>query len=330
MRRRVLAGLGLGLMCAPLAGAAPAGGPALEVPIACDMGRACQIQSYVDRDPGAAAKDYRCGLRTYDGHNGVDFRVPDMAAQRRGVDVLAAAAGRVTRLRDGVPDISFRAPGAPPVAGRECGNAVVIDHGGGWETQYCHLARGSLRVKSGQAVRAGEPIARVGLSGMTEFPHLHLRLSRQGAVVDPFGAGPGCGDQAGPGHWTPAAAARLAYRTGLVLNAGFAAAPVVMGDVEAGGMTVPDARSPNLLAYARMIGLQKGDQLALTLTGPGGAVLAQSRTAPMDRDKAQYLAYAGKRRTAPSWPAGTYRARVQVLRGGKAVSERPFALTIGG
>lgn len=328
MGRRAVAGFGLGLMCAPLVGAAPADGPALAIPIACDMGRVCQVQSYVDRDPGPAAKDYRCGLRTYNGHNGVDFRVPDMAAQRRGVDVLAAADGRVTRLRDGVPDISIRAPGAPSTAGRECGNGIVIDHGGGWETQYCHLARGSLRVKSGQAVRAGEPIARVGLSGQTEFPHVHLRLSRQGAVVDPFGAGPGCGAQAGRAYWTAAAAAKLAYRTGLVLNTGFAAAPVAMGDVEAGGIAPPDASAANLLAYARVIGLQKGDQLALTLSTPDGAVLAQSRTPPMDRDKAQYLAYVGKRRTTPSWAAGTYRARVQVLRGGKTVSEAPFAWTI--
>jgi murein DD-endopeptidase MepM/ murein hydrolase activator NlpD len=317
-------------MCTPLAGAAPAEGPALAIPIACDMGRVCQIQSYMDRDPGPAAKDYRCGQRTYDGHNGVDFRVPDMAAQRRGVDVLAAAAGRVTRLRDGVPDISIRAPGAPPTAGRECGNGVVIDHGGGWETQYCHLARGSLRVKSGQEVRAGEPIARVGLSGQTEFPHVHLRLNRQGVAVDPFGAGQGCGPQAGRSYWTEAAAAKLAYRTGVVLNTGFAAAPVALPDVEAGGIAVPNAQSPNLLVYARVIGLQKGDQLALTLTGPDGAVLAQSRTPPMDRDKAQYLAYAGKRRTTATWPAGAYRGRVQVLRGGKAVGEAPFALTIRG
>lgn len=330
MDRRALAGLGLGLLCAPLGGAAPADGPALSIPIACEMGKVCQIQSYMDRDPGRAAKDYRCGLRTYDAHHGVDFRVPDMAAQRRGVAVLAAAPGRVARLRDGVADVSIRSAGGAAVQGRECGNGVVIDHGGGWETQYCHMALGSLGVKVGQTVRGGEPIGRVGLSGQTEFPHLHFRLSRQGAAVDPFGAGAACGAQAGRSYWTPAAAAKLPYRTGIVLNTGFAAAPVAMGDVEAGGIAAPDAAAANLVVYARVIGLQKGDQLALSLTGPDGQVLAQSRTPPMDRDKAQYLAYAGKRRTTPAWRPGAYRARVEVLRGGRAVSSAPFALTIRG
>jgi murein DD-endopeptidase MepM/ murein hydrolase activator NlpD len=328
MGRRTLAALATALLGAPLVGASPAEGPALSVPIACEMGRVCQVQSYFDRDAGPAAKDYRCGLRTYDGHGGVDFRVPDMAAQRRGVDVLAAADGRVSRLRDGAPDVSMREAGAPAVEGRECGNGVVIDHGGGWETQYCHLARGSLRVKQGQAVRAGEPIARVGLSGQTEFPHVHLRLSRQGVATDPFGGGPGCGAQAGRSYWTAAAAAKLPYRTGIVLNTGFAGRPVANPDVEAGGIPPPDARSPALVAYARVIGLEKGDQLALTLTGPDGRVLAQSRTPPMDRDKAQYVAYVGKRRTTPGWTPGDYRGRVQVLRNGRAVAERPFSVTV--
>jgi len=328
MGRRTLAAMATGLLAAPLAGAAPAEGPALSIPIACEMGRVCQVQSYFDRDPGPAAKDYRCGLRTYDGHGGVDFRVPDMTAQRRGVDVLAAADGRVSRLRDGVADVSVRETGVAAVHGRECGNGVVIDHGGGWETQYCHLARGSLRVKQSQAVRAGEPIARVGLSGQTEFPHVHLRLSRQGVAVDPFARGPGCGAQAGRGYWTADAAAKLAYRTGAILNTGFAGRTIANPDVEAGGVAPPDAQAAALVAYARVIGLEKGDQLALTLAGPDGQVMAQSRTPPMDRDKAQYVAYVGKRRTTGAWAAGDYRARVQVLRNGRAVAERPFSLTI--
>ena len=46
----------------------------LALPVACQMGRTCFIQQYFDHDPGPGAKDYRCGVMTYDGHDGVDIR----------------------------------------------------------------------------------------------------------------------------------------------------------------------------------------------------------------------------------------------------------------
>ena len=119
----------------------------LALPIQCRVGVDCEIQNYVDRDPGPGAKDYTCGSRSYQDHNGVDFRLPTLARQRQGVAVLAAADGRVLRVRDGVADVSVRAAGAQSVDGRECGNAVVIGHEGGFETQYCHMANGSVRAK---------------------------------------------------------------------------------------------------------------------------------------------------------------------------------------
>ncbi len=59
---------------------------------------------------------------------------------------------------------------------RECGNGVVIAHAGGWETQYCHMAQGGLAVKPDQPVTTGQTLA-VGLSGLTEYPHLHFTVS---------------------------------------------------------------------------------------------------------------------------------------------------------
>src|SRR5687767_9768954 len=88
------------VLLAPAAATAPER-PSLGFPLACELGRTCEIQHYVDRDPSPATKDYRCGLKTYDKHNGIDIRLLDMAAQRAGVAVLAAAPGRVARLRDG-------------------------------------------------------------------------------------------------------------------------------------------------------------------------------------------------------------------------------------
>src|SRR6185436_18027159 len=123
---------------------------ALALPLACEFGKTCFIQQYFDHDPSPGALDYRCGPMSYDGHDGVDLRVPTLAAQRTGVPVLAAAEGVVRGVRDGMPDVSIRAAGIESVRGRECGNGVVLLHAGGWETQYCHMAKDSLRVKNGE------------------------------------------------------------------------------------------------------------------------------------------------------------------------------------
>ena len=129
--------------------------PALTLPLACHAGVDCFVQNYVDH-PGAAPRDHRCGSQTYAGHDGTDFRLPTLAILRRGVAVLAAATGTVRALREGVTDrLIATAADHSAVAGRECGNGVVIDHPGGWQSQYCHMAKGSVAVSTGQRVAAG-------------------------------------------------------------------------------------------------------------------------------------------------------------------------------
>jgi hypothetical protein len=56
------------------------------------------------------------------------------------------------------------------------GNHVVIDMGNGVYAAYAHLRRGSVRVKKGQRVTAGEQIAECGNSGNSSEPHLHFQL----------------------------------------------------------------------------------------------------------------------------------------------------------
>ena len=48
------------------------------------------------------------------------------------------------------------------------------------------MKRGSILVTEGEIVDAGTPLGQVGLSGKTEFPHLHISLRHNGEVVDPF------------------------------------------------------------------------------------------------------------------------------------------------
>jgi len=56
------------------------------------------------------------------------------------------------------------------------GNYVVIDHGHGEYSLYAHLQPGSVRVKVGETVKTGQPIAKLGSSGNSTEPHLHFQV----------------------------------------------------------------------------------------------------------------------------------------------------------
>jgi len=185
-------------------------------------------------------------------------------------------------------------------------------------------------VKVGDTVTAGQPIARVGLSGDTEFPHLHVTVRHEGQTVDPFAPDMSQPNSCRPqtSLWTAAALRQMAYRSGVVLNAGFAPGPVKMDDVEGGGIHPPTAQSPYLVAYARAIELEAGDEVELTLLGADGHALATNRSPPLDNDKAQWLNILGRKRPAAGWPHGVYRAEYRVWRKGAAVIERRFQLSL--
>ena len=303
--------------------------PSFSLPVQCRVGVDCEIQNYVDRDPSPAAKDNQCGSRTYQDHNGTDIRLPDMARQRAGVAVLAAAEGRVLRVRDGVADISVKAAGPLSVANMECGNGVVVDHGGGWQTQYCHMANGSIGVKAGDAVKAGDPIGRVGLSGNTEYPHLHFSVRQGETVVDPFAYGQAAGAcSGGRSLWRPELRQALAYKPRAILNVGFTASQATMETIEAGTAEAPAGSPFEILAvYVRAIGLKADDMQELTLTAPDGTVVSTNRSV-VPRDQAQRFFLVGKRRPAEGWKQGRYEAVYTVRQGGQVVLSRTFARTL--
>lgn len=211
------------------------------------------------------------------------------------------------------------------MAGREAGNGVVIDHGGGWETQYGHMRKGSVRVEPGQAVTAGEPIGLVGLSGLTEFPHLEFLVRRDGQPIDPFSglpAGSGCG-AAGAGLWNAEAAATLAYRAGGLLGAGFATVEPEPGAARAGAHRADHVEhdAPALVFWVDVFGTRTGDRETIRLVGPDGTVLVE-QDAIHERDRAQWFRFAGTRAPEGGWPPGAYVGSYRLTRdvGGVALT----------
>ncbi len=283
----------------------------LESPLHCEPATSCYVMNYVDHDQGPGARDFLGGGLTYNGHNGTDFRVP-LEAMRAGFPVLAASAGRVSRVVSWEPDATPEA-----VAQRTDTsdrhkfqpNVVLLDHGGGWETEYAHLRQGSVRVSPGQDVEAGQVLGLVGLSGWTSFPHLHFEVRFQGRPVDPFvGLTVDWPGQVKGPLWTPAALA--AWPTGLVreLSSGFSEA---VPDVKAmlWGVDHPASAHPTgkaLVYWIRLLGPWRGDEVAISLLGPAGQVMGvrQNRYDHSGPVAAEYVGMALE--GVPAWPPGNY------------------------
>lgn len=64
------------------------------------------------------------------------------------------------------------------------GNFLVLDHGSGLETVYCHCR--NVLAKEGEQVRAGERVAQVGSTGISTGNHLHFELRIEGKCADPL------------------------------------------------------------------------------------------------------------------------------------------------
>ena len=314
MTPRRAAALAAALALAPAAVAAQ---PTLSLPIDCTPGEDCHIQNHVDRRAGPDARDFACGTLSYDGHNGTDFAVSSLAAMRDGVEVRAAAAGIVRGTRDKWADIPVGAPDAPDLDGQDCGNGVAIDHGNGWITQYCHMKRGSIAVRSGERVRAGQRIGEVGLSGRTEFPHIHISVSHNGITVDPFDAemDPACGP--GVQLWDEP----LEYRATGIVGAGLLPRMPDYAELKDDlPPTTPWRASdgPALVAWLRAFGGRAGDVLHFRIEGPEGRfhdvreVLAE--------DQADFFRGTGRQAPDGGFLPGRYTARMEIVRENRVVA----------
>jgi hypothetical protein len=101
-----------------------------------------------------------------------------------GREVLAPAAGLVVYARDDIDDNPRPGAKRPPAEllampdGNFAigGNDVVIDHGNSEFSLLAHMQRGSLRVKTGDRVTAGQVLGKLGNSGNSDGPHLHYHL----------------------------------------------------------------------------------------------------------------------------------------------------------
>lgn len=297
----------------------------LGLPIDCALGDTCYIQNYVDHDPTDAASDFQCGDLTYDGHKGTDFGLHSLADMNAGVDVVAAAAGTVRGARNDMRDVLYTPDLEGEINGRDCGNGVVILHDNGWETQYCHMRKGSVAVRTGDTVQAGDALGLVGLSGRTQFPHVHISVRRNGQVIDPFDPDGNitCGSPSGDTLWANA----LDTPQGGILSVGFATDIPDYDRVKAGeaaaNVLLPDAP---IVVWAFAFGAQPNDVVSIAFDGPEGPLFETDDV--LNRTQALFMRAGGLNPPDGGWASGDYSGTVTHTRGNVVLDQQSVQISL--
>ena len=297
----------------------------LDMPIDCTLGDTCYIQNYVDHDPTEGVSDFRCGVLSYDTHKGTDFGLPSLRAMQAGVDVLASAGGTVRGVRNDMRDVLYTPDLAGEINGRDCGNGVVIAHGDGWETQYCHMKEGSVAVLPGDLVEQGTVLGQVGLSGRTQFPHVHISVRRDGLVVDPFDPD-GAIDCSAPSPDT-LWADQLGTPQGGLINVGFANSVPDYDAVKAGTAAAQtlSADAPIVL-WGFAFGARPDDVITIEIDGPDGPLFQTDDV--LSRQQALFMRAGGLNPPDGGWTSGTYRGVVIHARDGAELDRQTITITL--
>ena len=250
----------------------------LAFPLKCKVGEDCHVQYYVDRDPGPAVQDYQCGGMSAPKQKGTSIRLADTNEMIKGFEVLAASSGDVISIQNSIPDQVLNDQVKQNLKGQECGNNVVIDHGSGWLTQYCHMMRGSVIVVPGEGVKGGQPLGLLGLSGFTTYPHLEFILKKDDQFVDPFHSAAGgsqCGENINSLWMDPEA---IPYPDSQVISSSFSETipqlkEVVLGKHHPAFLPHTIKR---LVFWVQIIGAKKGDVHSIIIYDQRGRIIAQS------------------------------------------------------
>lgn len=306
--------------------------PTFDWPVDCKLVETCWVARYMDRSSNGAHLDHACGKRTQNNHKGTDIALSDTGEMARGVSVKAAADGTVFRLRGNMEDGLLQSQGADAIKGRECGNAIILQHAGGWQTQYCHLQQNSLLVRVGDNVEAGQPIALIGLSGETEFPHLHFMVrapqseNTNNRDIDPFDGGR-FQDNRCDASDMPLWSHDVGHQTAALLPPVIDSAQRQRSNMWDPQSTQLPATSPALVVQARGFHALAGDMWRIRLMDPSGQVRV-NREIEQKTDRQRILAFAGIRKPAAGFKTGRWSASVELLRGERSLGKQTTTVLV--
>ncbi len=307
-----------------------------SLPIDCKIDEDCWVMNYVDMGPDDGKKtDPACQSRTYDSHKGTDIAILDGKTMQNGVDVIAPMDGIISKIRDGEPDQWSTPEQIEQIKldRKECGNAVMIDHGEGLQTIYCHMKKGSIVVKPKQKIKTGDKIGEVGLSGFTRLPHIHFGILQDQKIIDPF---TGQNNQASCGKkikslWNPNI--NLQYQPFDIHSAGFLDEIPELKKLERDNNQRKkiSLNSDAFTFWTILFGMRENDEIIIEVKDPNGKIFVEDKII-QDRNRARQFYYIGKNTKNKKLKEGAYTGLVKVSRktskGQDIVKDRIFSVLV--
>lgn len=297
--------------------------PQFGAPLKCDWGKNCFILQYVDTDPSSEARDFQCSIQSYDDHKGTDFALPTHDLMQTGIPVLAVRDGTILRTRSHMKDFP---PSDAQVdqfykAKTSCGNGLVLDHGDGWSSQYCHMKQNSLKVVPNEYVQKGQILGYVGQSGSAQgFPHLHLTIRHGDDIIDPFTGlkmGEGCTPSLNKNSLWEEESGVIAQAFNIYAAFWGTSTSLLDQHVEAPNfptsLSAAASETPNLIFAIGYTGARKGDQISLTIKSPSGEIFSE-RTITQPRDRIRQSYFVGKKNRS-ELEKGEYLGILKISRG---------------
>jgi murein DD-endopeptidase MepM/ murein hydrolase activator NlpD len=155
------------------------------------------VSAYYDLDPAVGkTKGYNNG-KTYDGHTGTDYALPN------GTPVLAMDDGKVVKVENNfqykywdvdqqkfiyVENTWDLAKQGDTNARKQPGNHIIIEHPDGTKTSYLHFEKGSIPFKEGDQVKRGDVIGSSDNTGASTGPHLDIKVrDKTGEKYEKYG-----------------------------------------------------------------------------------------------------------------------------------------------
>jgi len=299
----------------------------LTFPLKCDVGSDCYLQYYVDHDLGSNIKDYQCGKRSTPNQKGTSIRVADTNVMIKGFEVLAASAGKVVAIQNNIPDQVLTDEAKKNLQGQECGNNVVLDHGSGWQTRYCHMMRSSVIVTPGESVSSGQALGLLGLSGFTTYPHLEFFVIREDQFIDPFYPEENVGEcgQTDNSLWENINS--LPYHDSKVISSGFSDSVPALNQVVLGSHHPAFlSRSIKRLAFwIQVIGARKDDIHSIIIYNQHSQIIAESSNNVLGVDQSVGILSIVHELTSGNLAPGLYKGSFlaeRVIKGKKMIIEQ--------